>query len=118
MFCRCTGYIRSSRYILINHGVNDWRSDVNDYLREYEKYLNHLIEIHPNSKIIVLNNFRGVFKEETADLVSGFNNEHGTDVFYIDSSDWVPAEPLHPLRDGHKIIAEHLTEILKEKYSL
>lgn len=105
-------------YILINHGVNDWRSDVNDYLREYEKYLNHLIEIHPNSKIIVLNNFRGVFKEETADLVSSFNNEHGTDVFYIDSSDWVPAEPLHPLRDGHKIIAEHLTEILKEKYSL
>ena len=51
-------------------------------------------------------------------MVSGFNNEHGTDVFYIDSSDWVPAEPLHPLRDGHKIIAEHLTEILKEKYSL
>ena len=80
--------------------------------------LNHLIEIHPNSKIIVLNNFRGVFKEETADLVSSFNNEHGTDIFYIDSSDWVPAEPLHPLRDGHKIIAEHLTEILKEKYSL
>ena len=47
-----------------------------------------------------------------------FNNEHGTDVFYIDSSDWIPFEPLHPLRDGHKIIARHLTEILKEKYSL
>lgn len=105
-------------FILINHGVNDSYGDVNDYIREYERFLNHLIETHNNSKIIVLNCFRGAFKEETEGLVSRFNKKHGTDVFYIDSSGWVPYEPLHPLRDGHKIIAEHLTEILKEKYFL
>lgn len=105
-------------FILINHGVNDSYGDVNDYICEYERFLNHLIETHNNSKIIVLNCFRGAFKEETEGLVSRFNKKHGTDVFYIDSSGWVPYEPLHPLRDGHKIIAEHLTEILKEKYFL
>lgn len=51
-------------------------------------------------------------------IVFRFDSEHGADVFYIDPSGWVSLEPLHPLRDGHKIIAEHLTKILKEKYSL
>ena len=105
-------------FILINHGVNDSGGDVNNYIREYERFLKHLIEVHKASKIIVLNCFRGNFKDETEEMVSRFNKEHGTDVFFIDSSGWIPFEPLHPLRDGHKIIAEHLTEILKEKYSL
>ena len=105
-------------FILINHGVNDSGGDVNDYIREYERFLKHLTEVHKASNIIVLNCFRGAFKDETKAMVSRFNMEHGTDVFYIDSSGWIPIEPLHPLRDGHKIIAEHLTQILKEKYSL
>ena len=36
-------------------------------------------------------------------------------IIFINSTGWVPLEPLHPLRDGHRIIAENLVPILKEK---
>ena len=105
-------------FILINHGVNDTGWGADNYVHEYERFLKHLTEVHNTSKIIVLNNFRGSYKDETKEMVSRFNKEYGTDIFYIDSSGWVSFEPLHPLRDGHKIIAEHLIKILKEKYYL
>lgn len=105
-------------YILINHGTNDRYADVNKYISEYEAFLKHLTELHPNSEIIVLTGFSGVFPRETAEMVSRFNKENGTDVFFIDSTGWVPAEPIHPLRDGHKTVAKQLTAALKERYGL
>ena len=47
-----------------------------------------------------------------------YNEENGDDIFFVDATLWVPLAPLHPLRDGHKIIAEKLTAILKEKLGL
>ena len=103
-------------YILINLGTNDRAGKAEDYIREYKRFLNHLIKVRPNSKIIVLTGFSGVFPKETEEMVSSFNKEHKTDVFFIDSTGWIPPQPLHPMRDGHKTVARHLTEILKEKY--
>lgn len=103
-------------YILINHGTNDKYGDVSNYISEYRSFLEHLIKIHPDSKIIVLTGFSGVFPEETEQMVTEFNNRHNTDVFFIDSTGWVAPDPIHPIRKDHEIIAEHLIEILRKKY--
>ena len=48
------------------------------------------------------------------DFVEKFNIENKDDVRYISSHGWVPLEPLHPLRDGHRLIGEKLTEEFKK----
>ena len=105
-------------YILINLGVNDTLGTVENYICQYERFLNHLIKVHPNSEIIAVNCFRGDFRKETEKMVARFNTEHNSNVFYIDSTGWVPVEPIHPTRENHRKIADHLTAILKEKYFL
>ena len=68
-----------------------------------------------NSKIIVLSAFCGAHAEALGRLVEKYNSENDDSVLFIDSTGWVPLEPLHPLRDGHRIISEKLTEILKKE---
>ena len=48
-------------------------------------------------------------------FVAVVERENGCDVLFIDSTGWVPVEPLHPLRDGHREIAGHLTGILRRE---
>ena len=45
--------------------------------------------------------------------VSDFNDH----VIFIDSTGWIPADPLHPWRDGHKTVAAHLTQALRPHLS-
>lgn len=104
-------------YILINHGANDRGSGKERYIREYRAFLEQVRTAHPSSKIIVLSAFVGVWPEELSEMVTAFNREFNDDVFFIDSTGWIPKEPLHPLRDGHRTVAEHLIPILKEKYN-
>ncbi len=105
-------------YILINHGANDRGGKEENYIREYHGLLELIRATHPDAKIICLSAFCGAFPEALEALVNEFNAAHDDDVFFVNSSGWVPLEPLHPLTDGHKIIAEHLIPILKEKYDL
>ncbi len=107
---------QGSEIIVINHGANDRRNGAEMYIREYEKFLHLVREINPNSKIVVLSAFCGVFPKELGEMVERFNKENNDDVKFINSTGWIPAEPLHPLRDGHKIVAEHLTEELKKLF--
>ena len=101
----------SCDYIMINHGAND-RGNRDAYLPEYEKLLKLIRSRNPQSKIIILSPFCGAFDDILPEFVNNFNVANGDNVNYISSHGWVPAEPLHPLRDGHKIIAEHLVEEL------
>lgn len=105
-------------FVVINHGANDRGAASEYYLEGYRNLLIQIRETHPEAKIIVLSAFVGVWPEELEAMVSAFNQERGDDVFFISTSGWIPKEPLHPLRDGHRIIAEHLIPILKEKYNL
>jgi len=105
-------------YILINHGANDRSFPEEEYIREYRGLLDVVRGAHPESKIICLSAFFGVYPEALGKLIEDYNKEHGDDIFFIDASLWVPREPIHPLRDGHKIIADKLSAILKEKYGL
>ena len=43
-------------------------------------------------------------------FVERYNKENNDHIYMISSKEWVPYEPLHPLRSGHAIIAKHLVE--------
>ncbi len=103
----------SCDYIMLNHGTNDWAFP-EEFKAELPKMLKLLRDRNPKSKIIYLTPFCGCHKEIIPDLVKKYNEENNDDVLLISTNDWIPPEPLHPLRDGHKIVADKTIEILKE----
>ncbi len=100
--------------IVINHGANDRRQPVELYISEYKNLLKVVRKVNPAAKMVVLSAFCGVYPVELKALVEQFNLENKDSVYFIDSAGWIPEEPLHPLRDGHSILAKHLTEELKK----
>lgn len=60
----------------------------------------------------MLSPFCGCFDDVLPGVVESFNQKENDNVIYISSHGWIPAEPLHPLYDGHKIVSEKLTEQL------
>ncbi len=52
------------------------------------------------------------------DKASDRSAKNGTHVHFVNGSDWISPQPLHPLRDGHKTDAENLTPILKGIFGL
>lgn len=123
MYCSCFDGAQTNYpdpdYIVLNLGTNDhlWKP-AEEYVAAYREFLEMITARHPASKITVLSGFSGVFPQETKKLVEEFNKSNKTDIFFIDSTGWVPPEPLHPEREGHRIISEHLTAALKEKYGV
>lgn len=102
----------SCDYIVINHGAND-RGKPN-YFECYEKLLKVVRERNPKSTIIILSPFCGYYDDTLPSFVKRYNEANSDDIKYISSHGWVTPEPLHPLRDGHKAIAEHLTAELRK----
>lgn len=105
-------------YIVINHGANDGSSKVEDYTAGYADLLDIIRARCPDSKIIILSPFFGGFEKVLPDFTEKYNREHNlagkSEIAYISTLDWVPREPLHPLRPGHRIIANHLVLELKK----
>ncbi len=101
-------------YIIINHGANDSKSSAEEYLKEYDKLLKLVRERNAKSKIFALSAFCGAHAKELGRFVAEFNKENSESIVFIDSTGWIPLSPFHPLRDGHEIIAKHLTEIMKD----
>ena len=102
-------------YILINHGANDRGASAEDYIAGYRRLLDLIRRTHPQARLIALSAFCGAFAKDLGAMVAAYNRENGCDVLFIDSTGWVPVEPLHPLRDGHREIAGHLTGILRRE---
>ena len=117
-FCDSPAKPYGSDIIVINHGANDRWVSPEVYVSEYTDLLKIVRKINPASKIVVLSPFCSVFVAELAKMVDDFNLQNNDNIAFISSKDWVPEEPIHPLRDGHKIIAEHLVEELKEMFSI
>ena len=100
-------------FILINHGANDRKVSAEEYLACYGKLLDVVRSLNPHAKIISLSAFCGAHHEELGKFIEDYNASHGDDIFFIDSTGWIEPSPLHPLRDGHKAVAEHLAKLLK-----
>ena len=109
---------QGSDIIVINHGANDAGHTAEEYTTEYTELLRVVRRINPDAKIVVLTAFCGVYPNELRTAVDKFNADNNDNVYYIDSKGWIPKDPLHPLRDGHKIVAENLTAELKKIFSL
>ena len=45
--------------------------------------------------------------------MADYNAANRTGVHFINASGWIPPEPLHPHREGHKTVAEHLTPLMR-----
>jgi hypothetical protein len=73
-----------------------------------------VIAHQPEAKIIVVSAFCGAFHTELGEHVAAYNEKNGTDIKYVDTFGWIPRDPLHPLRDGHKIVSQNLVSIIKD----
>ncbi len=100
-------------FILVNHGANDRSKPVEEYLPKYGALLDKIRELNPHSRLISLSAFCGAHHGELGKFIAEYNEKNGTDILFIDSNGWVPLEPLHPLRNGHREISRRLVPILK-----
>ncbi|MDD2648088.1 MAG: GDSL-type esterase/lipase family protein [Eubacteriales bacterium] len=100
--------------IVINHGANDCGASAEEYIERYGELLDTVSRAHPKAKIIVLSPFLGAFDAELRDFVKAYNEKNQSSVHFISSKGWVPPEPLHPLREGHRRIASLLAPELEK----
>jgi len=100
--------------VLINHGANDRAASAEEYIARYEELINMIFKNTPDAIVVCLGAFCGAFDKELGEFAEKYNAAHEKKIHFISTNGWVPLEPLHPLRDGHKIIADHLTPLLKE----
>jgi lysophospholipase L1-like esterase len=100
-------------YIVMNYGANDREHSSEEYLLEYRKLLDLVATHNPASKLILLAPFCGAFEMELERLKDSFTADTGRDITLIKTRDWIPLEPLHPSREGHRVLAERLTEIFE-----
>ena len=105
-------------YVLINHGANDRPAAPALYKERYAALLDCVFQRNPHAKVAALSAFCGGHRQALEELVAEYNQKNGTDVKFINGSEWIPPTPLHPLRDGHKTVAEHLVPILRELWQL
>lgn len=100
--------------VVINHGANDFAASSEEYILRYGELVDLIRERAPQSIVVCLSAFCGNFDADVGAFVADYNRTHAHPIHFISSRGWVPAEPLHPLRDGHRVIADHLTPLLKE----
>ena len=105
-------------FVLINHGANDRGATPERYRQGYEMLLDEVFKYNPNATVVALSAFCGGHKDVFADMIPAYNEKNSVNVLFVNGSEWIPLEPLHPLRDGHQIIADHLTPILKDLLGL
>lgn len=98
--------------IVLNYGVNDRINEKNIYLDAYCKFLSLLRKHNPKSIIVSLSPFYGVYEQELKEIINSFNKYNNDNVIFIGTKGWIPQTPFHPLRDGHRIVAERLTKEL------
>lgn len=100
--------------VVINHGANDRGYAPELYREHYIKLLDLVRQRSPKAEIFAVSPFAGSQKSTLEALVPDYNAAHGCRVHFINASEWIPPQPLHPHRDGHRIVAEHLAPLMRE----
>ncbi len=98
--------------IVLNHGANDANKPVDLYLEKYGETLDVIRAMNPGSILVSLSAFVGAFHTELGQFIKEYNEKNRCHVHYIDSDGWIPKTPLHPFRDGHRTVSEHLVPLL------
>ena len=104
-------------YIVINHGANDRGKPAEIYVEKYKELLDKVREMNPDARIVSVSAFCGAHHEELGRFIAKYNEQNNADVAFVDTYGWIPVEPLHPMRDGHRTVAENLTKILKDIFA-
>ncbi len=105
-------------YVFINHGSNDAAADEVTFTAGYVALLDAIIAAHPKAQVMAMSPFNGTHEKALEKLVADYNERHKQNILFINGSHWLPAEPLHPLRDGHALAADKLAQVLKDKLHL
>lgn len=114
-----------SRYtadaVVINLGTNDKSHGVSaaDFQAKYVTFLTKIRAKFPNTKILALRTFIGRYAAETQAAVQARNSAGDPNVFYVDTTGWLPADGLsdsvHPNDKGHQAIADKLAPIISAR---
>ena len=100
--------------IVINHGANDRGATAEEYIMRYAELIDQLRANTPDAIIVCLTAFCGGFDSDVVEFVEKYNQSHEKPIHCISSKGWVPLEPLHPPREGHRVIADHLIPLVKK----
>lgn len=100
-------------YVLVNHGTNDSGASAEDYAAGYTALLDAIRAAHPQAKIFAMSVFCGTHEQDLEQLIPAYNAARNAQVVFLNGSHWLPAQPIHPLRDGHRLAAEKLAELLR-----
>jgi hypothetical protein len=76
--------------------------------------LDLLASQHPIAHLVALSPFFGKRDAFVKKAVDVYNESHDKQVVCILSTGWIPPQPIHPSRWGHKTVADQLTQRLKE----
>jgi hypothetical protein len=49
-----------------------------------------------------------------SNLIPEYNKKNNANIHFVSSKGWVPEEPLHPLREGHRFIADKFAPVLEK----
>lgn len=100
--------------VVVNHGANDRSATAQEYIGRYLELIDLIRERAPQAVVVCLSAFCGAFDAEVGEMVERYNREHERPIHFVSSRGWVPAEPLHPLRGGHRAIADHFAPLLRD----
>jgi len=105
-------------FVVINHGTNDRGAAAETFREAYYALLSLVRERNPKAEIIALTPFCGALAAEIRETAERFNKERNDKVFCIDTTGWIPPEPLHPTREGNKTVSRNLAQILRETFDI
>ena len=107
--------------VVINLGTNDKSHGVTttDFQTKYTTFLTKIRTTFPTAKIFALRTFIGRYATETQAAVTTRNNAGDPNVYYIDTTGWLPTDGLsdsvHPNDKGHLAITDKLAPIISAR---
>ncbi|MFG2051685.1 cellulose binding domain-containing protein [Micromonospora sp. NPDC048935] len=111
-----------SRYtadgVVINLGTNDKSRGVSaaSFQATYTTFLTRIRARFPNAKLFAMRTFIGRYAAETEAAVRARNAAGDANVFYVDTTGWLPSgglsDSVHPNDAGHQAITDRLAPVL------
>ncbi len=102
--------------IVINHGANDYDATEEEYITAYEEFIKLVRKINPDAEIVALSAYIYRYNKALGEMVKKYNKENDDSVLFVDTDGWIPKDPIHPTREGHKTVSKNLVPILKEAF--